>query len=121
GFRLSIRLGAQRVGFTGRLGNGRGRLTIGAGAISLSLLLGDAGARLGLLDLLDGGGFSGALTSVELGLRAGLSLVALGVGDALDIGIQLSLPVLGLLLQNGLLGLGPGEVLGLLGFGASAA
>src|SRR5690606_8889691 len=89
--------------------------------VGLSLLLGDAGARPGLLDLLDRGRLGGLLAGEQVGLRAGLRLVALGVGDPLDVGIQLGLAVLGLLLQHGLLGLGAGEALGLLGLGARTA
>src|SRR5690606_22276294 len=118
GLGLGVRLRAQGVGLTGGLRLGGGSFTCGAGLVGLGLLLGDAGACLGLLDLLDRRRLGGLLAGEQLGLGAGLSLVALCVGDALDVGIQLRLPVLGLLLQNGLLGLGAGEVLGLLGLGA---
>ncbi len=121
GLGFGLRLGAQSIRVTGRLRDRGGSLTVGARLVGLRLLLGDAGARLGLLDLLDRRRLGRPLTRVELGLRAGLRLVPLGVRDALDVGVELRLLVLGLLLQHGLLGLGAGELLGLLRLGTCAA
>src|SRR5690606_11371356 len=120
GLGFGVGLSAQRVRVTGGLRLGGGRLTGSAGPVGLGLLLGDAGAGLGLLDLLDRGGLRRLLAGEQVCLGAGLGLVPLCVGHALDVGVELGLLVLRLLLQHGLLGLGAGQLLGLLGLGASA-
>src|SRR5690606_8534093 len=68
------------------------------------------GGRLGVLD-------------ARVGARVGLLLLLVlrSVGDALDVGVELRLLVLGLLHEHALLGAGAGERLGLLGLGPRLA
>src|SRR5699024_2634295 len=87
------------------LGIGLGALLDGAG-----IGVGDLGAGLGLTSLL-----------VGVRLRLLLAAVELGVGDALDVRVQLRLLVLGLLQEDFLAGLLTGERLGLFGLCLGAA
>src|SRR5699024_4208160 len=103
-------LGAHRIrlGLTGQalgLGIGLGALLDGAG-----IGVGDLGAGLGLTSLL-----------VGVRLRLLLAAVELDVGDALAFRVQLRLLVLGLLQEDVLAGLLPGERLGLFGLCLGAA
>src|SRR5699024_881902 len=93
----------------------RVRLGVTGRALGLGVRLGALldGTGIGVCDLGAGLGLTALLVGVRLRLL--LAAVELGVGDALDVRVQLRLLVLGLLQEHFLAGLLTGEGLGLLG------